>query len=273
MLSIGDFARYAGVSVRMLRHYDAEGLLPPAHVDPVTGYRSYTAAQFPRVNRLVALKDLGLSLAQVGRILDGVGPEDLREMLRLRQQELTQQVEADTRRLAAVRARLRTIESEGTMSDLEFTEKPLPAVRLAAMSGTAAAASEIGPVVGPLFTDLGAALGRGGVTPAGLAQATYEAGADGVTVTVGWPTPLSELPAAASTDGARVVDLPAVERALTTIHRGAMVRIGESWQALAAEVDARGEAVGEPGREVYHHIDPADPEAWVTELQQPVATG
>jgi hypothetical protein len=48
MFSIGDFARHGRVSVRMLRHYDAIGLLRPAHVDPATGYRSYTAGQLAR---------------------------------------------------------------------------------------------------------------------------------------------------------------------------------------------------------------------------------
>jgi hypothetical protein len=43
MLSIGDFARHGRVSVRMLRHYDAIGLLQPAYFDQVTGYRSYDA--------------------------------------------------------------------------------------------------------------------------------------------------------------------------------------------------------------------------------------
>ena len=55
MFSIGDFARHGRVSVRMLRHYDAIGLLQPAHVDQVTGYRSYEARQLSRLNRIVAL--------------------------------------------------------------------------------------------------------------------------------------------------------------------------------------------------------------------------
>ncbi|MGY2007873.1 MerR family DNA-binding transcriptional regulator [Nocardia gipuzkoensis] len=43
MLSIGDFARHGQVSVRMLRHYDAIGLLRPARVDAASGYRYYEA--------------------------------------------------------------------------------------------------------------------------------------------------------------------------------------------------------------------------------------
>jgi DNA-binding transcriptional MerR regulator len=67
MLSIGDFARLGRVSVRMLRHYDAIGLLCPAAVDPASGYRFYHADQLRRLNRVIALKDLGFTFQQVGR--------------------------------------------------------------------------------------------------------------------------------------------------------------------------------------------------------------
>ena len=63
MLSIGDFARLAGVSVRMLRHYDRLGLVPAAHVDPSSGYRYYEPGQLPRIHALLALKDLGFRSA------------------------------------------------------------------------------------------------------------------------------------------------------------------------------------------------------------------
>ncbi|WP_296193289.1 MerR family transcriptional regulator [uncultured Microbacterium sp.] len=69
MLSIGEFARLVGVSVRMLRHYDRLGLLVPARVDEYSGYRFYSAAQLDRANRLVALKDLGFRLDEVGESL------------------------------------------------------------------------------------------------------------------------------------------------------------------------------------------------------------
>ena len=48
MLRIGDFARLGGVTVRALRHYEAEGLLAPAQVDEATGYRSYRSSSWPR---------------------------------------------------------------------------------------------------------------------------------------------------------------------------------------------------------------------------------
>src|SRR5580658_3666178 len=84
MFSIGEFARLGGVSVRTLRHYDELGLLRPAKIDPLTGYRGYTAAQLGQLNRIMALKELGLSLIQARRLMDGVTLDELRGMLILR---------------------------------------------------------------------------------------------------------------------------------------------------------------------------------------------
>jgi effector-binding domain-containing protein len=57
MFSIGEFARHGRVSVRMLRHYDAIGLIRPACVDVATGYRFYEASQLDELNRVIALED------------------------------------------------------------------------------------------------------------------------------------------------------------------------------------------------------------------------
>jgi len=65
MLKIGDFSKVSLVSVKALRYYDELGLLKPARVDAFTGYRYYSASQLPRLNRILVLKDLGLSLQQI----------------------------------------------------------------------------------------------------------------------------------------------------------------------------------------------------------------
>ena len=70
MLKIGDFSQLAQVSVRALRIYDEMGLLKPVHVDRFSGYRYYEAEQLPRLNRIIALKDLGLTLDQMLRAFE-----------------------------------------------------------------------------------------------------------------------------------------------------------------------------------------------------------
>jgi DNA-binding transcriptional MerR regulator len=141
----------------MLRHYDATGLLRPAHVDPASGYRYYTAAQLAGLNRIIALKDLGFTLQQVRDIVDEkVGPEELRGMLRLRRAELETAMAAAAARLVQVEARLRAIESEGHMPTNDVVIKSVPTIRVAELTATAASfePEEIGPVIGPLSDEL-----------------------------------------------------------------------------------------------------------------------
>ncbi|XVS67583.1 MerR family transcriptional regulator [Actinosynnema sp. CA-299493] len=66
---IGDVARHSGVSTRMLRHYDALGLVRPSG-RTVGGYREYSAEDVRRIFHVEGLRSLGLSLKQVGRALD-----------------------------------------------------------------------------------------------------------------------------------------------------------------------------------------------------------
>ena len=67
--SIAQVARMSKVTSRTLRHYDEIGLLKPVRVDQFTGYRYYSVAQLPRLNRILALKDLGFSLDQIAVVL------------------------------------------------------------------------------------------------------------------------------------------------------------------------------------------------------------
>jgi DNA-binding transcriptional MerR regulator len=94
MLKIGEFAWLAQVTVETLRHYDRLGLLKPVHLDQFTGYRYYALDQLPRLNRILALKDLGLSLEDIARMLDQqVRPDKIRSILTGQQAELEQEVQ------------------------------------------------------------------------------------------------------------------------------------------------------------------------------------
>src|SRR5574340_1467282 len=101
MFPIGKFSKISRLSVKTLRYYDQIGLLKPARVDPATGYRYYELGQLARLNRILALKDLGLTLEQTAVMLDrGLTAEQLRAMLRRKRAELTQAVQQTEDRLA-----------------------------------------------------------------------------------------------------------------------------------------------------------------------------
>lgn len=134
MLKIGDFSRLAHVTVKTLRHYARLGLLRPAWVDRFSGYRYYSLEQLARLNRILALKDLGFTLDQVRQILDSpLTAEDMRGMLRLKQGELQRKLSEEMGRLARVETRLTQIETEGGLPGCEVVLKPLPAVCLASL--------------------------------------------------------------------------------------------------------------------------------------------
>jgi effector-binding domain-containing protein len=223
------------------------------------------------LNRIIALKDLGFTLGTVSRILDSsLSAEELRGMLRLRRSELEEQLAADSARLASVEARLRVIESEGTMPEYEVIIKSVPAVRLAELTAEAESfePASISPVIQPLYEKLFGLLGAAGITPTGPGIAYYEQ-LDGGRVRVHAG---AQVPSSVDGAGFDVVELPPVDQAATLIHRGVMDNVMPSVQALARWIDANGWVSTGLNRELYldYGMGP-DPEQWITELQEPVA--
>ncbi|MFF9481237.1 MerR family transcriptional regulator [Streptomyces sp. NPDC014733] len=68
LLAIGAFARACRLSPKALRLYDDLGLLPPAHVDPLNGYRRYAPAQLERARLVAWLRRLGMPLARIREV-------------------------------------------------------------------------------------------------------------------------------------------------------------------------------------------------------------
>ncbi|HUB40015.1 MAG TPA: MerR family transcriptional regulator [Streptosporangiaceae bacterium] len=256
MLSIGEFARLGAVSIRTLRHYDEIGLLAPDEVDPVTGYRSYSARQLRQVNRIVALKDLGLTLGQIRQLLDGITADELRGMLLLRQAQLEHELQRQQHHLLGVEARLRHIAQEDDMPADDIVVKQIPPLGVVAIADTA-------PGWGPLnivpavnrgrvkFDQLGIS---GLVKVAGPFMLFYEH-TDGDEITVNVALPVTEEPAE--------LPPPASYRVLPAIEAAAAVRNGPAasiypmvYQDLVAWVQAHGYQPHGPGRDIWiHEID------------------
>ena len=96
MLKIGNFSRIAYVSVRLLHYYEELGLFAPAYIEPATGYRYYKTAQIKDLNKILALKDLGLSLQEIRGIMqESISPEELHGMLRLKKSQVLQSLEEE----------------------------------------------------------------------------------------------------------------------------------------------------------------------------------
>ncbi|MEV0949644.1 MerR family transcriptional regulator [Promicromonospora sp. NPDC050249] len=100
MLTIGQVASYAGVTVRTVRHYHQIGLLPEPERDR-SGYRSYDVAAVVRLIRIRTLADAGVPLARVQQLLDAA-PEEFADAV----EEIDQGLRAEMRRLRENRRRI-----------------------------------------------------------------------------------------------------------------------------------------------------------------------
>lgn len=119
MFLTGEFSKIARVSKRLLQYYDRIGLLTPAKTDIQTGFRYYSAQQLPRLNRILALKELGLSLDQIARFLDDdVSDEEIRGMLLMQQATLEKQIAEDLQRFHRVQTRLQQNQIEADVPDV-----------------------------------------------------------------------------------------------------------------------------------------------------------
>ena len=95
LLSIGAFAHATRLSPKALRLYDELGLLPPAFVDPASGYRFYDPAQLERARLVAWLRRLGMPLARIRVVCDSEPARAADEVA-----AYWDQVEADTASLA-----------------------------------------------------------------------------------------------------------------------------------------------------------------------------
>lgn len=157
MFKIGDFSRLAQVSVRMLRHYDKLGLLTPSYTDKFTGYRYYTIDQLARLNRILALNGLGLTLQEIGDLLgDGneVPVDQLRGMLVLRRKELERELADKRWQLASVEARLQQIEQENDPDPYEVIVKSLEPLPVASIRLVSPTVQEVGYYCNTIYGQL-----------------------------------------------------------------------------------------------------------------------
>jgi DNA-binding transcriptional MerR regulator len=166
MYKIGDFSQIGQVSVRMLRHYDKLGLLKPGHIDNWTGYRYYTLDQLPRLHQILTLRDLGLSLEQVGDLLDDPhADERLYEMLQTKQRAIEQQLAVEQARLDRVAARLRQIEQVHTPIPYDVALKSWPAEHIIASREVVSHVSKMGEVRDRMLRHLYGALAKQNIVP------------------------------------------------------------------------------------------------------------
>jgi DNA-binding transcriptional MerR regulator len=259
VLPIGEFSRFTHLSVRTLRRYHDAGLLVPASVDAVTGYRFYDVGQIPVAQVIHRLRELDVPLADVGDIVSTPDP-DVRAALVAGH---LARLETELDRTRAAVSSLRRLLAPAS-ADLDVELRTVPATTVAAIEEDVALEDVLGWYAGAM-AELDAVVGPAAGAPGGLYDdALFEDGRGRLLV---------HLPAAAPPTVGRVhpATLPAVELAVVTrvgSHDDVEVTYGE----LGAWVVDNALAVAGPVRETYlvGPRDTADASSWRTEIGWPV---
>ena len=280
MFRIGEFSRLSRVSVRMLRHYDQLGLFKPSHTDSFTNYRYYSADQLPRLNRILALRDLGFSLEQIANMLDEELPsEQLLGMLKLKQAEIEQQMQIEQSRLARLEARIHQMNGKGSRQMYDVILREVESQLVLSYREIAPDDDRIQYMFEEVETYIAPFNARADKPPMTIYhdQEYREKDIDAEVI-----LPLKI--AIAGRGDMRVIELPQIKTAACVVHTGDYSSIYQAYNALMEWIEANEYHMAGPIREVYlrytadglgFDLPPTylakDSNSFVTELQLPVA--
>jgi DNA-binding transcriptional MerR regulator len=273
MFRIGEFSLIAQVSGRLLRYYDEIGLLSPAYTDPQTGYRYYSAGQLPRLNRILVLKELGLGLDQVARLLgQDTSSEELRGMLLLRKAQLTQAMQDDLARLQLVEARLDQIDTFGQTQVPDVVVKAIPPHRYLALREVFSDVAAIRRLVERVNAIVPTKMPSGSLGQVAFVIHSPMFDPEAFDFEVGYLL-TGKAPAAVQVSEERVLtvrDLPAVETMATLVHAGRISDTHRSYALLGTWVEQQQWRIVGQGRQILLQLPQPDHDDAVIELQLPV---
>lgn len=267
-LKIGEFSKLSRVSIRMLRHYDETDLLKPIMIDEFTSYRYYSEEQLPIVGRIVALKDMGFSLAAIREILNCYeNHEILATYLHIKRSELFSLQEQTSQRLRLLDTAIDRLRKDENM-DYNVTVKTLPERYVASVRMVIPCYEQEGMVWGVLCEETA----KMKLIPADpcYCSVTFhdrEYKESDVDVEVQKTVKGSY----ADTAHVEFKTVPAVDFA-SVIYKGSYDLIGEVNAVLARWIEANGYEYNGPMFNIYH-VSPHEtnnPNEFVTEVCYPV---
>jgi len=280
MLKIGDFSRLSRVSVRMLRHYDQLGLLRPSQTDPLTNYRYYSADLLPRLNRIIALRELGFSLEQIGAALeDNLTIEQLLGMLKLKHAEVRQLMRAEELKLARLEARIRQIDSTTGSGMYDVIVRDIGAEWAATYRESAVDDNRIQSMFEEVERYVATYDGARADRPPFTIYYDPEYRETDIDAEVAVPLKF----AIPDGEAVRIRQMPGITNAACVVHRGDYATVYQAYNALLGWIESNGYRMTGQIREVYlqygaddlgfelpptHLAD--DPAGYVTELQLPI---
>jgi DNA-binding transcriptional MerR regulator len=277
MFRIGEFSLIAQVSGRLLRYYDEIGLLSPEYTDPQTGYRYYSAGQLPRLNRILVLKELGLGLDQIARLLaQDTTSEEIRGMLLLRKAQITQAMQDDLTQLQLVESRLDHIDAVGQAPVLDVVVKAIAPQRYLALREVFPDVAAVRRMVTQMTAIVPHKMPTSSLGQVAFVIHSRMYDPDALDFEVGYAltgNPGKSITAVPISEERTLTlrDLPAVESMATLVHAGRLSDIHRSYGLLGAWAEQQRWQIVGPGRQVLLQLPEPDQDDAVIELQLPVS--
>jgi DNA-binding transcriptional MerR regulator len=272
MFTVGEFSRLARVSKRLLRYYDEIGLLKPSRIERSSGYRYYSAEQMPRLNRILALKELGLSLEQIQRMLsDQVSTDEMQGMLLMKKAEIEQQLQAELQRIRSIEARLQFLRSAEADDPFDVVVKSIPAQPALSVRGIYASLDEGLGLFGQIAAVLPERSAYGQffamLHSDGIDESDFDVEV-GCTITAKTRNPIT----LKSGMALEFRELPAVETMATSIVKGPSANLLIGYSMIGTWAEANGYRFAGVPREVAIQMPQrADWSDAIAEIQFPVA--
>ncbi len=227
LLSIGQFSTLSRLSIRMLRHYDANGILAPAEIDPWTGYRRYAPSQLADATVIRDLRDAGFGVSTIGELLDGRGTPSWDEALEAQRRALIEEARANERRLELV-SRLLSPPSE--IGSITITKETVPAMNVVVLRGVVPSYEDERILWGQMMP-AAAALGISPVGPCGVIEHNDEYRESDVDLSIFIPVQQGTT----AEDPLEILNLPERECAVATV-RGAYNQFSLAHDLIADKI-------------------------------------
>jgi DNA-binding transcriptional MerR regulator/effector-binding domain-containing protein len=264
-ITIGEFSRLTHLPVKTLHHYHDVGVLAPAEVDPVTGYRRYHPEQVAVAHLVRRLRDVRMPLAEIRAVLDA-DAATRNAGIAAHLDRLHDELTATATAVASLRALLA---ADTTVPEVRIRELPTQtAVAVTADIGR----TEIAAFCADAYPRLFAAMSVLATHPVGPGAALYpadwfEQGGGSMTAYLPVHTPA----AAAEQDGIRLITVPGGTHAVA-LHAGGFDELDITYGRLGHYVLDREIGADGPIREIYlvTPVDTADPAHLRTEVCWPV---
>ena len=266
LIPIGGFSQMTRLSVKALRLYAENGLLPPAYVDPETGYRYYRPDQAHRARNIRTLRSVDMPLDEIGVILDSEDNQQTLQQLLTHKNRLYEKLNLQQRMLENLE---KLINNEEEIMNYQIDIEQVEARQIAAVK-THSTLATIGENINKGFGTLMGGLGKTGAHPVGAPMVIYhnaidkeESGDIEIAVPVS-----KELPSDEKVYGRKLED----GEMAVTLHKGPYDKISAAYHSITDWIYKNGYEISGPPREIYLN-DPREvsPAELMTRLEFPVS--